>query len=136
LPSFPRTAFSASGVLSSLRFGQVSLDEAEHFLHNPSLRSDGLRDHPGMPFGFIPDLAFGYAGIPTQPSNMPLSIVAGLLDGTVAQYILPATSVHAQAQILAPKTLEAGAFCLVNEAGHVAGSLTINAAGRGCRHHV
>ena len=29
-----------------------------------SLRSDGVRDHPGMPFGFIPDLAFGFAGIP------------------------------------------------------------------------
>jgi len=26
-----------------------------------SLRSDGVRDHPGMPFGFIPDLAFGFA---------------------------------------------------------------------------
>src|SRR5712671_7885536 len=29
-----------------------------------SLRSDGVRDHPGMPFGFIPDSAFGFAGIP------------------------------------------------------------------------
>ena len=31
---FPRTPFSASSILPSLRFGQVSLDEAEHFLHN------------------------------------------------------------------------------------------------------
>ena len=31
-----------------------------------SLRSDGVRDHPGMPFGFIPDLVFGFAGILTQ----------------------------------------------------------------------
>ena len=31
---FPRTPFSASGILPSLRSGQVSLDEAEHFLHN------------------------------------------------------------------------------------------------------
>jgi hypothetical protein len=30
-----------------------------------SLRSDGVRDHPGMPFGFIPDSAFGFAGIPS-----------------------------------------------------------------------
>ena len=30
-----------------------------------SLRSGGVRLHPGMPFGFIPDLAFGFAGIPT-----------------------------------------------------------------------
>jgi hypothetical protein len=29
-----------------------------------SLRSDGFRDHPGMPFGIIPDSAFGFAGIP------------------------------------------------------------------------
>ena len=30
-----------------------------------SLRSDGVRDHPGMPFGCIPDLAFGFVGIRT-----------------------------------------------------------------------
>ena len=28
-----------------------------------SLRSDGVRDHLGMPFGFIPDSGFGFAGI-------------------------------------------------------------------------
>lgn len=67
----------------------------------------------------------------TRPFSVTLSIAAGLLGGTIAQYILPATSVHAQAQILAPKTLEAGTFRLVNEAGHLAGSLTINAAGSG-----
>ena len=66
-----------------------------------------------------------------RPFNVTLSIAAGLLGGTVAPYIFPPTSVHAQAQILAPKTLEAGTFRLVNEAGHVAGSLTINAAGSG-----
>src|SRR5882672_2851706 len=66
-----------------------------------------------------------------RPFTVTLSIAAGLLGGTVAPYIFPATSVHAQAQILAPKTLEAGIFRLVNEAGHVAGSLTINAAGSG-----
>jgi len=66
-----------------------------------------------------------------KPLNVTLSIVAGLLGGTAAQYIVPATSVHAQAQVLAPKTLEAGTFRLVNEAGHLAGSLTINAAGSG-----
>ncbi len=31
-----------------------------------SLRSDGVRVHPGMPFGIIADLAFGFAGIPTN----------------------------------------------------------------------
>ena len=31
-----------------------------------SLRSDGVRDHPGMPFGILPDLVFGFVGIPTD----------------------------------------------------------------------
>ena len=30
-----------------------------------SLRSDGVRDHPGMPFGFPPERAFSFTGIPT-----------------------------------------------------------------------
>jgi hypothetical protein len=29
-------------------------------------KSDGVQDHPGIPFGFIPDSAFGFAGIPTS----------------------------------------------------------------------
>jgi len=57
LPPLPRTPFSASGILPPLRSGQVSLDEAEHFpapIEKPgSLRSDGVRDHPGMPFTFL-----------------------------------------------------------------------------------
>jgi hypothetical protein len=63
---FPRTPFLASGALPALRSGQVSLDEAEHFLHNRSAIVATLRwcsGHPGMPFGFIPDLLFGFAGI-------------------------------------------------------------------------
>jgi len=30
-----------------------------------SLRSDGVRDHLGMPFGFLLEYAFSFAGIPT-----------------------------------------------------------------------
>jgi hypothetical protein len=56
---FPRTPFSASSILPSLRFGQVSLDEAEHFLHNrdasvATLRwcsgssRNAVRIHPGF----------------------------------------------------------------------------------------
>jgi hypothetical protein len=45
----------------------ISLDHAEHFTGRidvpASLRSDGVRDHPGMPFGFPPELAFSFAGI-------------------------------------------------------------------------
>jgi hypothetical protein len=29
-----------------------------------SVRSDGVRDHPGMPFGIMPDLVFGFTCIP------------------------------------------------------------------------
>jgi hypothetical protein len=65
-----------------------------------------------------------------QP-NMTLSIAAGFLGGIVAPYVFPATSAHAQAQILAPKILQAGAFRLVSETGHVAGTLAINAGGNG-----
>ncbi len=50
LPPFPHTPFSASGIHPSLRFGQVLLDEAEHFLHNRDAsvakRSDGVRVQP------------------------------------------------------------------------------------------
>jgi len=66
-----------------------------------------------------------------KPLSVTFSIAAGLLGGTIAPYIFRATSVHAQAQVLAPKMLEAGAFRLVNEAGHMAGTITINAAGSG-----
>ena len=66
-----------------------------------------------------------------KPLNVTLSVAAGLLGGTVAPYLLPVNPVHAQAQVLAPKIVEAGAFRLVNAAGHVAGTLAINAAGSG-----
>jgi hypothetical protein len=69
---FPRTPFSASGILPSLRFGQFLLTKVNISctIELPaSLRSDGVRDHPGMPFGIIPDLAIGFVGIPTPGSN-------------------------------------------------------------------
>jgi hypothetical protein len=66
-----------------------------------------------------------------KPLNLTLSVAAGLLGGTVGPYLLSVNPVHAQAQVLTPKIVEAGAFRLVNEAGHVAGTLAINAAGSG-----
>src|SRR5712691_2080665 len=44
---FPRTPFSTSSILPSLRFGQVSLDEAEHFLHNRDASVATLRRRSG-----------------------------------------------------------------------------------------
>jgi len=46
-----------------------------------SLRSDGVRVHPGMPFGIIADLAFGFAGIPTMRAESVL--LAGACSGDV-----------------------------------------------------
>ena len=59
MPSFPRTPFLASGALPPLRSGYISLDEAEHFLHNrnasvATLRwcsgssRNAVRNHPGF----------------------------------------------------------------------------------------
>src|SRR3954466_7887897 len=66
-----------------------------------------------------------------KPLNLVLSIVAGLLGGFVEQYLFPARSVFAQAEASAPKIVEAGTFRLVNQAGHLAGDMTINATGDG-----
>jgi len=51
---------------ASLRMQPISVDEAEHFTSQSSCqrRYDGVRDHPGMPFGFPPELAFSFVGIP------------------------------------------------------------------------
>ena len=67
MPSFPCAPFLLTA-LSSAALRTVFLDEAEHFLPiemPASLRFDGVWDHPGMPFGFIPDSEFSFAGIPT-----------------------------------------------------------------------
>ncbi len=63
--------------------------------------------------------------------NVTLSIAAGLIGGIAAPYLLPIAPVHAQAQVQAPKTVEAGAFRLVDAAGHLAGSLAITPNGNG-----
>jgi hypothetical protein len=66
-----------------------------------------------------------------KPLNLTFSIIAGLLGGFVGQYVFLTTSVFAQAEPSAPKTVEAGNFRLVNQAGHLAGTITINANGDG-----
>jgi hypothetical protein len=48
---FPGTPFSACGILPSLRSGQVSLDEAEHF----PAQSSCQRRYAPMVFGIIPE---------------------------------------------------------------------------------
>ena len=63
--------------------------------------------------------------------NVTLSIAAGLLEGIAAPYLFRATAVHAQGQVQAPKTLEANSFRLVDEAGHLAGTLAVTASGNG-----
>jgi hypothetical protein len=51
LPPLSRTPFSASGVPPLLRFGHVSLDEAEHF----PAQSSCQRRYAPMVFGIIPE---------------------------------------------------------------------------------
>ena len=77
-------------------------------------------------------MILGFSGTwrPSSPCAI-LSLAAGLLGGAVAPHIFPVASVHAQAQTPAPKVVEAATFRLVNDAGHVAGTLAINAAGSG-----
>jgi hypothetical protein len=79
---FPRAPFSAGGIRPLLRFGWVSLDEAEHFLHNRVARvanPDCVRDRPGMPFGLL-DSAFGFAGIPTYACRQRFPLRFDLRD--------------------------------------------------------
>jgi hypothetical protein len=83
-----------------------------------------------MKSGFSRDMSSSSAK-PVRPVSVILSLAAGLLGGVVAPHILPVTAVHAQAQAPPPKIVEAGAFKLVNNAGHVAGTLAIDAAGSG-----
>jgi len=66
-----------------------------------------------------------------KPLNVTLSIIAGLVGGFVEQYVFAPTSAHAQSELGALKTVEAGSFRLVNPAGHLAGTLSIAANGDG-----
>ena len=66
-----------------------------------------------------------------RPVSVILSLAAGLVGGVVAPHILPVTPVHAQAQNPPPRIVEAETFKLVNNAGHVAGTLAIDGTGSG-----
>ena len=46
-----------------------------------SLRSDGVRVHPGMPFGIIPESAFGFAGILNHGDPQVFRLRSEGLDG-------------------------------------------------------
>ena len=69
---FPRTPFSVRAALF-LRCApdRFSLTKANtSCIELPaSLRSDGVRDHPGMPFGIPSEGLFSFAGIPTQDAD-------------------------------------------------------------------
>jgi len=59
--------FCASGILPSLRFGRFLSRRSQTLssaIEKPNVaRTDGVRDHPGMPFGFPPERAFSFAGL-------------------------------------------------------------------------
>src|ERR1700722_622495 len=55
---------TANKILSEPDSGwTLATDRALAATRQASLRSDGVRDHPGMSFGFIPDSAFGQGGV-------------------------------------------------------------------------
>jgi|KBSMisStandDraft_5_1062788.scaffolds.fasta_scaffold42262_2 hypothetical protein len=83
-----------------------------------------------MKLGFSRDMSSSSVK-PMGPVSVILSLAAGLLGGVVAPHIFPVTAVHAQAQTPPARIVEAGTFKLVNNAGHVAGTLAIDAAGSG-----
>ena len=67
VPSFPHAPFLAPALFLHCASDSFFLD-AEHSstIEWPaSLRSEGVRVHPGMPFGFPSETAFGFAGILT-----------------------------------------------------------------------
>jgi hypothetical protein len=92
-----RTPFSASSILPSLRFGQISLDEAEHFLDNRVADGASLlavRNHPGMPFAIIPGLEFGSAGIPFQPQRPPVPHYRAYLTKAAGLQVQTVQTIH------------------------------------------
>ena len=75
MPSFPRTPFLAGGAF--LRFAPdrflLTKPNTSCTIEMPaSLRSEGVRVHPRMPFGFLAELAFGFAGILINNSLSPI----------------------------------------------------------------
>ena len=67
VPSFPHAPFLTAAFF--LRFAPdrflLTKPSTSYAIELPaSLRSDGVRDHPGMPFGFPSEQAFSFTGIP------------------------------------------------------------------------
>ena len=68
MPSFPTPLSSLAAVFLRCATDSFSLTKPNTSckIEMPaSLRSDGVRVHPGMPFGFPSESAFGFAGILT-----------------------------------------------------------------------
>ena len=58
--------FLSIALPASVRSPIASIGEREHFFRLcQSLRSGGVQTHSGIPFGFLPELAFTVAGPPT-----------------------------------------------------------------------
>ena len=101
---FPRTPLPASGVRPSLRSGQVSLDEAEHF----PAQSSCQRRYAPMVFGIIPECRSASfrnkrSASPESPRRDKLRMV---VDGITAANDLGLTdSVPARAVVLTDSRL-------------------------------
>ena len=66
MPSFPHAPFLAPALFLRCASDSFSLTKPNTSCKiewPASLRSEGVRVHPGMPFGFPSETAFGFAGI-------------------------------------------------------------------------
>ena len=92
---FLRTPFSASGILPSLRSGQVSLDEAEHF----TAQSSCQRRYAPMVFGIIPECRS--ASFRNERSASPESPVNGVSrDLSTPEAKLPTIRLQARVAVI------------------------------------
>ena len=81
VPSFPTPLFSLAALFLRCALDRFCLTKPNTSckIEMPaSLRSEGVRVHPGMPFGFPPEPAFGFAGIPTPPRESRLTLKSAL----------------------------------------------------------
>ena len=70
VPSFPHAPFLAPALFlrcASDSFSLTKRNTSSKIEWPASLRSEGVRVHPGMPFGFPSETAFGFAGILRRP---------------------------------------------------------------------
>ena len=86
VPSFPHARFLAPALFlrcASDSFSLTKPNTSRKIEWPASLRSEGVRVHPGMPFGFSSETAFGFAGILRRPLRGLLGQGYGSASGRI-----------------------------------------------------